>query len=592
MTMNVVTPARSSVARSVRRSAKPKKRASEPAMCRAGVYLRRASGGGPPSRAPGRRPAGRGAGSSADPRGTAATRARRPRRPARDRRGGRRRSRTAEASCPGHRQAPCQREHRQKYPIFLGTGRRDARPRVSERVTAVPLTETFWSPAELLEVHGSLLDERVPALHRLLGLVVEVEGGVGELRHPGTLLGVDVERLLGEGESRRALVEELPAPLLDLGPEVPEGHHLVDEPHGERLLRRVLAAEVPDLPRLLLAHEARQVARAVPGVHAAHPGARLAEDRVLRGDREVAEDVEDVPAADRKAVDHGDHRLWDVPDRAVERLHVHGPLDLGASGARRVAALTALLLVAARAECLVARARQHHHADGRVPARVRERLGQLGDGPRAERVAHLGPVDRDPGDAVPLLVVDVRVRHDVSVPLAGRFQEPSRASRRRGWKTASRLSCQARLASSISQDAMQSFCERTTSSIIARGSRWNDSWRRRFACAFAVGDAACALAMISASVRSSSAGGLTSSFKSVSSFARPTPTTRASRRIAPSGMSPWRVAPRPRTASSVARRRSQASASWRPPPIEWPCRTASETFGMSSRWLSARIQWR
>src|SRR5260370_9516542 len=78
----------------------------------------------------------------------------------------------------------------------------------------------FWSPAELLEVDGALLDERVPALHRLLGLVVEVEGGVGELRHPGTLLGVDVERLLGEGESRRALVEELPAPLLDLGPEV------------------------------------------------------------------------------------------------------------------------------------------------------------------------------------------------------------------------------------------------------------------------------------------------------------------------------------------------------------------------------------
>src|SRR5713226_4509776 len=311
MTMNVVTPARSSVARSVRRSAKPKKRASEQAMCRAGVYLRRASGGGPPARAPGRRPAGRGAGSSAGLGG--------PRRPGLGARGDQRETgekgggdhEEPKRHAPGHRQGPCQRERRRKYPIFFGTDHRDARPRVSERVTAVPFTETFWSPAELLEVDGALLDERVPALHRLLGLVVEVEGGVGELRHPGTLLGVDVERLLGEGESRRALVEELPAPLLDLGPEVPEGHHLVDEPHGERLLRRVLAAEVPDLPRLLLAHQARQVARAVPGVHAAHPGARLAEDRVLRGDREVAEDVEDVPAADRKAVDHGDHRLWD-----------------------------------------------------------------------------------------------------------------------------------------------------------------------------------------------------------------------------------------------------------------------------------------
>ncbi len=40
------------------------------------------------------------------------------------------------------------------------------------------------SPAELFEVDGSLLDERVPALHRLLGLVVEVEGVWASLSKP------------------------------------------------------------------------------------------------------------------------------------------------------------------------------------------------------------------------------------------------------------------------------------------------------------------------------------------------------------------------------------------------------------------------
>src|SRR5207249_11801057 len=70
--------------------------------------------------------------------------------------------------------------------------------------------------------------------------------------------------------------------------------------------------------------------------------------------------------------------------------------------------------IAARAEGLVAGAREHGDADRRVPPRVKERVGQLGDGDRPERVADLGPVDRDPGDAVLLLVEDVCVRHGAS----------------------------------------------------------------------------------------------------------------------------------------------------------------------------------
>src|SRR5262245_39407094 len=49
-------------------------------------------------------------------------------------------------------------------------------------------------PAKLLEVDGTLLHERVAALHRFLRLIVEVERGVGELRHARSRLGVDVER--------------------------------------------------------------------------------------------------------------------------------------------------------------------------------------------------------------------------------------------------------------------------------------------------------------------------------------------------------------------------------------------------------------
>src|SRR5215468_1788789 len=106
--------------------------------------------------------------------------------------------------------------------------------------------------AVLPEVDGPLLDEGVAAFHRLVRLVVEVERGGGELGHARARLGVDVERLLGQGERGRALLQELAAPLLDLGAQILQRDHLVDEAQRERLLRAVLAAEIPDLARLLL----------------------------------------------------------------------------------------------------------------------------------------------------------------------------------------------------------------------------------------------------------------------------------------------------------------------------------------------------
>src|SRR5438034_183429 len=71
--------------------------------------------------------------------------------------------------------------------------------------------------SEFLEVDGPFFDEGIASFHRLLGPVIEVEGRVRELRHARARLGVDVERLLGQRERGRALVEQLAAPLLDLG---------------------------------------------------------------------------------------------------------------------------------------------------------------------------------------------------------------------------------------------------------------------------------------------------------------------------------------------------------------------------------------
>ena len=76
----------------------------------------------------------------------------------------------------------------------------------------------------------------------------------------------------------------------------------------------VLAAQEPDLARLLLADDARQVAGAVAAVEAADLRPGLPEARVVGGDREVADDVQHVAAADRVAGDHRDDRLRQAPD--------------------------------------------------------------------------------------------------------------------------------------------------------------------------------------------------------------------------------------------------------------------------------------
>src|SRR5438132_885699 len=210
------------------------------------------------------------------------------------------------------------------------------------------------SALRLPEPRRPLLEESLASLLRLFRPVVELERAEAELGDAAELLRVGIERLLREPECRRALLEELAAPAFRLGTKLRGRDDGVDEAHRERLLRRVLPAEVPDLPRLLLADDARQVRGAEPRIDAAHAWPDLSEDRRVGGNRQVAQHVEHVTAADREAVDHRDHGLWNRADHSVKPVDVHAE----AAGAA-VAARAALALVAAGGEGLVARAATH-----------------------------------------------------------------------------------------------------------------------------------------------------------------------------------------------------------------------------------------
>ena len=184
-------------------------------------------------------------------------------------------------------------------------------------------------------------------------------------------------------------------------------HHGIDQSHVQRFPRVVLPAQVPDFPSLFLAHDARQVGGAETAVKGADLGARLAEFGVVRGDGEVADDMEDVPTADGVAGHHGDDGLGHGADGA---LHIQN-IQARHAVFTDVAGISAHFLVAAGAEGVRAFPGQDDHAHLGVFMRGVEGVEHFMHGLGTERVADLGAVDRDFRDAavVRCFILDIRI---------------------------------------------------------------------------------------------------------------------------------------------------------------------------------------
>src|SRR4051794_40648503 len=217
-------------------------------------------------------------------------------------------------------------------------------PRPAPGPRSGPLRELSQGGLALLGVGSA-------SLLRLLRAIEEEVGVVRELLDPGQPVLGGVEARLQQAQREGGEREHLAAPLDGLLLQLLERHDRVDEPHVERLLRVVLAAEEPDLLRLLHADDVGQVRGAEAAVEAADARPRLAEARVVGGDREVAEHVEHVAAADGVAGHHRHDRLGRAAHLDVEVGDVEAP----DAAARRlvvghVAAVAAHALVAARAE--------------------------------------------------------------------------------------------------------------------------------------------------------------------------------------------------------------------------------------------------
>src|SRR6185437_13580336 len=247
---------------------------------------------------------------------------------------------------------------------------------------------------ELLEVvvlRRALFEERVAALFAFLTHVEEHRGVVGELGNAGHAVEFGVEGCLEQSQRYGAVLQHFARPGDALIFELSERHDFVDQAHVQRFLGAVLAAEVPDLTRLLLSNQPCELDRTKATIEAAHARAGLPKASIVGGDCEVTDHVQHVATADRVAGYEGDDRLGHRPDELMEVDNVE-PRNVVLADITTVAAHA---LVAAGAERAAALPGEQDHADFGVLPRSRECVQELEQRLRPEGVVDLRAVDAD-----------------------------------------------------------------------------------------------------------------------------------------------------------------------------------------------------
>src|SRR3954447_22762677 len=262
----------------------------------------------------------------------------------------------------------------------------------------------------LREVGAASLLIGVAALLSLLRHVEEEGRVMGELLDPGNAILDRVEARFEQPQRQRGEGGHLAAPGHGLALDLCEREHRVHQTHVQRLLGVVETREEPDLLRLLDADVPFEERCPEAAVEASDPRPRLAEDGVVGCDGHVADQVEDVAAPDRIALDHRDDGLWQTTDLHVQVADVEAPDALLRHVVLAyIAVVSANPLVATGAEGPIAGPGEDDRRDLGVVPGAGEGIAELRQSRRPEGVVNLRPVDRDLRDRVTSLVEDVLV---------------------------------------------------------------------------------------------------------------------------------------------------------------------------------------
>src|SRR4029450_4196242 len=209
------------------------------------------------------------------------------------------------------------------------------------------------------------------------------------------VIRVGVKPKLHKPQCSRAFGQQLAAPDSRFLVQALAGHNLVDQTHSSSLYGAVLVAQIPDLARFFLPDDTRQVHGAKASVKTAYLRTSLTKNSTLRGDSQITEHMQDMPAADGVAIDLRDHGLRDLANHAVQVAH----LEAWCPFFVLVPALAANFLIATSTEIALL-ARQDHDADTIVVPGIVECLHHFIDGPWSKSIEHPWAIDTYSCDAV------------------------------------------------------------------------------------------------------------------------------------------------------------------------------------------------
>ena len=171
-----------------------------------------------------------------------------------------------------------------------------------------------------------------------------------------------------------------------------------DQAPLRRLLRRQLVAQQCQAHRARIAEQPRQQPRAAGVRHQAELAERLNEARRARRDHQIAGQRDVRARAGGHAVDGGDDRHRQIAQREHQRLVVllDRLAEIDALPARRDGAIAEILAGAEAA----AGAGEHQHARSAIFRQATERIAHFAMHLDVEAVEPIGPVQRQPRDAV------------------------------------------------------------------------------------------------------------------------------------------------------------------------------------------------
>src|SRR5436309_10294655 len=142
------------------------------------------------------------------------------------------------------------------------------------------------------------------------------------------VIRVGVKPKLHKPQCRRTFSKELAAPESRFLVQALAWHNLVDQAHSSSLCGAVLVAQIPDLARFFLPDDTRQVHRPKASVKTPYLWTSLTKNGAFRGDCQITEHMQDMPAADGIAIDLRDHGLRDLTNHAVQVAHLQARCPL------------------------------------------------------------------------------------------------------------------------------------------------------------------------------------------------------------------------------------------------------------------------